>query len=246
MNKPDVKKLMNMKRVVNVAKVEDKEYQLTIYGSIGGWSWENTSEYVGRQLKSVDADVIHVHINSGGGDVFEGIAIGNILKQHPAKVVVHVDGFAASAASIIAMAGDEIIMPSNTMLMIHRASTYAFGNAVVLGKIAADLTKIDESLTASYKSRFKGTDDELDQLIDDETWFTAEEAVALGLADTITDEIEIVIDEEDEQDDVDEEEPIENLKDRLVAQHRVAAVATVKEPIVEDKKIERFNALLKL
>ncbi|HDR7621832.1 TPA: Clp protease ClpP [Bacillus mycoides] len=175
------------------------------------------------------AEKIHVHINSGGGSAFDGVAICNQLKQHNAEIIVHIDGWAASAASVIAMAGDKIIMPSNTMMMIHQASTFEYGNADFFEKTARDLRKIDSALAASYKKRFVGTDEELKQLLKDETWLTAEEAVALGLADEIADEIEIDDTQEDE-----EEEIVENFKEDLIAKYtKQPNNQNPKEPIQE-------------
>lgn len=172
---------------------------------------------------------IHVHINSGGGSAFDGVAICNQLKQHSAEIIVHIDGWAASAASVIAMAGDKIIMPSNTMMMIHQASTFEYGNADLFEKTARNLRKIDSALAASYKKRFVGTDEELKQLLKDETWLTAEEAVALGLADEIADEIEIDDTQEDE-----EVEVVENFKEDLVAKYmKQPNNQNPKEPIQE-------------
>ncbi|PKR79407.1 peptidase S14 [Halalkalibacillus sediminis] len=204
---------------------ESKEYDLFIYGPIGGFFFGTNAESVRRKLAETEAKKINVHINSPGGSAFDGVAISNLLKKHKAEVIIHVDGWAASAASVIAMAGDKIIMPENTMMMIHRASTIDFGNAAVFEKTASDLRKIDQSLAASYKKRFVGTQEELDQLLDDETFLTAEEAVAFGLADIVGEEIEIQ-DLEDPEDDQEDEEEYENFKDRLVAKY--AAQATPK------------------
>ncbi|TPV44907.1 head maturation protease, ClpP-related [Bacillus dicomae] len=207
-------KLLNLKRDIRFEAKGENEYKLTVYGSIGGWFSENNAEAVRRKIQDVKAEKIHVHINSGGGSAFDGVAICNLLKQHSAEIIVHIDGWAASAASVIAMAGDKIIMPSNTMMMIHQASTIEYGNADLFEKTARDLRKIDSALAASYKKRFVGTDEELKQLLKDETWLTAEEAVALGLADEIADEIEIDDTQEDE-----EEEVVENFKEGLVAKY---------------------------
>ncbi|MGW5982868.1 head maturation protease, ClpP-related [Bacillus mycoides] len=207
----NMNKLLNLKRDIRFEAKGENEYKLTVYGSIGGWFSENNAEAVRRKIQDVKAEKIHVHINSGGGSAFDGVAICNQLKQHDAEVIVHIDGWAASAASVIAMAGDKIIMPSNTMMMVHQASTFEYGNADLFEKTARDLRKIDSALAASYKKRFVGTDKELKQLLKDETWLTAEEAVALGLADEIADEIEI--------DDTQEEEVVENFKEDLVAKY---------------------------
>ncbi|AJH62036.1 Peptidase S14 ClpP [Bacillus cereus 95/8201] len=225
----NMNKLLNLKRDIRFESKGENEYKLTVYGSIGGWFSENNAEVVRRKIQDVKAEKIHVHINSGGGSAFDGVAICNQLKQHSAEIIVHIDGWAASAASVIAMAGDKIIMPSNTMMMIHQASTFEYGNADLFEKTARDLRKIDSALAASYKKRFVGTDEELKQLLKDETWLTAEEAVALGLADEIADEIEIDDTQEDE-----EVEVVENFKEDLVAKYmKQPNNQNPKEPIQE-------------
>lgn len=225
----NMNKLLNLKRDIRFESKGENEYKLTVYGSIGGWFSENNAEAVRRKIQDVKAEKIHVHINSGGGSAFDGVAICNQLKQHSAEIIVHIDGWAASAASVIAMAGDKIIMPSNTMMMIHQASTFEYGNADLFEKTARDLRKIDSALAASYKKRFVGTDEELKQLLKDETWLTAEEAVALGLADEIADEIEIDDTQEDE-----EVEVVENFKEDLVAKYmKQPNNQNPKEPIQE-------------
>lgn len=229
MERVSMNKLLNLKRDIRFEAKGENEYKLTVYGSIGGWFSENNAEAVRRKIQDVKAEKIHVHINSGGGSAFDGVAICNLLKQHNAEIIVHIDGWAASAASVIAMAGDKIIMPSNTMMMIHQASTIEYGNADLFEKTARDLRKIDSALAASYKKRFVGTDEELKQLLKDETWLTAEEAVALGLADEIADEIEIDDTQEDE-----EEEVVENFKEGLVAKYtKQPNNQNPKEPIQE-------------
>ncbi|EEK59184.1 Clp protease ClpP [Bacillus cereus] len=225
----NMNKLLNLKRDIRFEAKGENEYKLTVYGSIGGWFSENNAEAVRRKIQDVKAEKIHVHINSGGGSAFDGVAICNQLKQHSAEIIVHIDGWAASAASVIAMAGDKIIMPSNTMMMIHQASTFEYGNADLFEKTARNLRKIDSALAASYKKRFVGTDEELKQLLKDETWLTAEEAVALGLADEIADEIEIDDTQEDE-----EVEVVENFKEDLVAKYmKQPNNQNPKEPIQE-------------
>ncbi|MFD1335733.1 head maturation protease, ClpP-related [Oceanobacillus iheyensis] len=210
MNTFDLNKVLNIKQGFDIKNQTEKNLKLSIYGFIGGW--RNSAQNVLQQIENADVEEINVHINSGGGSAFDGIAIGNILKNHKAKVIIHIDGWAASAASIIAMAGDEIIMPSNTMLMIHQASTFEYGNASVFEKAAKDLRKVDKAVTVSYRKRFVGSDEELTKLLNDETWLNADEAVALGFADKVADEIEIEELEEEQ------EEP-ENIKESLVAKY---------------------------
>lgn len=216
---------------------ESKEYSLYIYGPIGGYFFsDNSAQSIRRKLESVDAKTIHVHINSPGGSAFDGVAIGNLLKNNKAEIIVHIDGYAASAASVIAVAADKVIMPENTMMMIHRASTFEYGNAAVFEKTAADLRKIDTALAASYKKRFVGESSELKQLLDDETWLTAEEALAFGFADVIADEIEIQ-DLDDIEEDEEQEEP-ENIKDKLVAKYAAQSNNKKQQKEPEEEPVE--------
>lgn len=217
----DLNKVLHIKQVFDIKNQAEKGLKLSIYGFIGGW--RNSAENILQQIENADVEEIHVHINSGGGSAFDGIAIGNILKQHKAKVIIHIDGWAASAASIIAMAGDEIIMPSNTMMMIHQASTFEYGNATIFEKTAKDLRKVDKAVTASYRTRFVGNDQELSELLDDETWLNADEAVALGFADKVVDEIEI----KDLEEEV--EEP-ENITESIVAKYAAEAKLNNQKP----------------
>lgn len=117
--------------------------------------------------------------------MFAGQAIHSMLKRHPANVTVHVDGLAASIASVIAMAGDQVLMPRNAMMMIHNPWTWGVGNADDLRKMADDLDQIRESLIAAYQDKTGMDRDELVNLMDAETWLTADEAVQYGFADEI-------------------------------------------------------------
>lgn len=130
---------------------------------------------------------INLHINSIGGSVFDGIAIYNMLKQNPAHINVYVDALAASIASVIAMAGDTIYMPENSYLMIHYPMTDVNGNAKELRKAADDLDQVGKASIVSYLSKAgdKISEDKLRELMDNETWLTADEALGYGLADKV-------------------------------------------------------------
>lgn len=166
----------------------NNEADLFIDGKIVDDEWyENDTSAAGFRdsLKQLgDVKTINLHINSPGGSVFEGIAIYNMLKNHPAYINVYVDALAASIASVIAMSGDDIFMPSNSMLMIHNPWTVAMGNANDLRKQADDLDRIGELSVTTYLDKAGGKldADTLHQLMDDETWLTAQEAVNYGLA----------------------------------------------------------------
>lgn len=137
-----------------------------------------------------DVRQINIYINSYGGSVFEGTAIYNQLKRHPAHKTVYIDGFACSVASVIAMAGDEIVMPRNTLMMVHNMWMYVQGNAAELRKAADDLDKINEAGRAAYleKAGDKLTPEMIAELEDGETWLTAEECISYGLADRYADQ----------------------------------------------------------
>jgi ATP-dependent Clp protease, protease subunit len=135
------------------------------------------------QLKALgDVQSITLRINSPGGDVFDGTAIYNMLKRHPARVEVTVDGIAASIASVIAMAGDRIIMPENSMLMIHNPWGGVIGEADDMRDMAEALEKIKVSILSAYRRSGK-SDEKISALMDAETWLSAQEAVAAGFAD---------------------------------------------------------------
>ena len=174
---------------------------LYIYGDVEGeaFDWErwryvpseNSAQHFREELaKYPNAERIDIYINSYGGSVFEGTAIYNQLKRHQARKVVHVDGFACSIASVIAMAGDEVIMPRNTLMMIHNMWLGVCGNAAELRKAADDLDVINAAGRQAYlqKAGDRLSEDQLVEMMDAETWLTAERCVELGLADRLADE----------------------------------------------------------
>lgn len=168
---------------------DSKVGELLLYGIISDVSWwgdEITPKQFKQDLDALgDIDELRVYINSDGGDVFAGQAIHSMLKRHKARVIVYVDGLAASIASVIAMAGDVVRMPRNAMMMIHNPWTFTWGNAEQLRKVADDLDVIRESIVAAYEDKSGLTRDELIPMLDAETWLTADEAVSKGFADEI-------------------------------------------------------------
>lgn len=169
--------------------------ELMLYGPIGSSTWwgdEVTPKQFADDLKALgDIDELKVYINSEGGDIFAGAAIHSMLKRHKAHVTTYVDGLAASIASVIAMAGDTVIMPKNAMMMIHNPWTIAMGNAEEFRKLADDLDMMRESMLATYIDKTHMDRDELIALLDAETWLTAEDAVAKGFADEIAPEKQV-------------------------------------------------------
>ena len=168
--------------------VSGRTADITIYGDITSWEWleSDVSSYtLSKELQGLDVDVINVHINSYGGEVAEGLAIYNMLKNHKAKVNTICDGFACSIAAVIFMAGDERIMNNASLLMIHNAWTCAAGNANELRKQADDLDIISQAAAEAFKERVNISDDELKTLLDNETWLDASHAVEKGFATSI-------------------------------------------------------------
>ena len=167
-----------------------KKATINIYGDITSWPWleSDVSAYqLSRVIDTLEDSVeeIEVRINSYGGEVAEGIAIYNALKRHKAKVTTVVDGFACSIASVIFMAGDERHMNESSILMIHDVWTYISGNAEALRKEADDLDKINELSVKAYMAYVNITEDELNQLMDDESFISPEEALEYGFASQI-------------------------------------------------------------
>lgn len=158
-------------------------YDVVGEGFFGGMSAKTFSD----ELKALgQVDVINLHINSPGGSVFDGVAIYNQLARHPARVEVDVDGIAASIASVIAMAGDEIRIADNAMMMIHDPHGSAYGGAGDMRKTADLLDQIKDVIVATYAKRTGQPEAELAALMADETWLTAAEAVGKGFADVAT------------------------------------------------------------
>lgn len=171
---------------------ESNSADILLYGPISSETWwgdEVTPKQFKQDLDSLgDVSTINVFINSMGGDTFAAQAILSMLKRHSARIDVYIDGIAASAASIIAMAGDTIYMPSNAMMMVHNAWTIAIGNAADFRKLADDLEKITESIIAAYEEKTGLESGKIQELLDAETWLTAADAVSLGFADEIEQE----------------------------------------------------------
>jgi len=161
----------------------DQPAEISVFDEIGAWG-VSAKQFIG-ELKAIDATSIKLAINSPGGSVFDALAMYNALRQHPANVEVTVLGIAASAASLLAMAGDTIIMPENAFMMIHNPLNFAYGNADELREMADVLDKIGASLIATYAARTGLPDDEIKALLDAETWLNAEEAVLKGFADEL-------------------------------------------------------------
>lgn len=169
-----------------MAAASEDANSISILDVIGEDWWTGdgfTAKRASAALRSIGASDVVVNINSPGGDMFEGIAIYNLLAAHPAKVTVNVLGIAASAASIIAMAGDEILMGEGAQLMIHNAWGAVVGNRHDLQSAADVFAGFDQSLADIYHARTGAKMAEIQQLMDAETFMAADQAMKLGFAD---------------------------------------------------------------
>ena len=177
-------KTRNIKDFLNIKNLGEKA-ELHFYGEIVCDEWEKWSDldtcpedvlnYLSKIENSKELDI---YINSGGGSVFAGLGIYNILKRHKGRKTVYVDGLAGSIASIIAMVGDEIIVPSNSFLMIHKPLCGIYGNANDMREMADTLDRIEEGLINTYKTKLKDNVDieTIKAMVNAETWLTGEEA----------------------------------------------------------------------
>lgn len=200
-----------------VPKVENKkkaaEATVYIYDEIG-WFGVTAEDFV-KDLNALKEDTIHIRLNSPGGTVFDGTAIYNAIKQHKSKIIVHVDGIAASIASVLAMAADEIVMAENAYMMIHDPWSIVIGNAATMREEADLLDKFGGTISQSYAKRTGLEEGAVDELMANETWMTAEEALDMGFADKL--------------EEVDEEDDRKNLFD-------LSVFANVPDQLIESKK----------
>lgn len=177
----------------------DDEADLYLYIEIASWGgggYAHSAQSFKRELDALgEIKTLNIYINSPGGDVFEGNAIYNMLsrKSKNCQLNVYIDGLAASIASVIAMSGTKIIMPSNSMMMVHNAWCYTWGNSKDLRDTANALDKIDISIKQTYlnKAGDKLDDDTITDLMNNETWLTAQECLDYGLCDEIIGEKQV-------------------------------------------------------
>lgn len=162
--------------------------RLTVFDEIGFWGVQ-AKDFV-KQLNSVEAKEILVEINSPGGDMFAGVAMYNALRASGKEIVTKSMGVAASAASILFMAGDKRVMPKNTFLMIHNPWVIAMGNADEMRDTADTLDKFGEQMRATYAARTGLSDDKLAEMLAKDTWLSADESLANGFATEVVEEVE--------------------------------------------------------
>jgi ATP-dependent Clp protease protease subunit len=260
-----------MKQYFSLVKSQN-EATINIYGDITSIPWfdgDFSAVNLSRQLEEMqDVSVIHVHISSYGGEVKEGLAIYNALRAHKAKVITYCDSFACSIASVIFMAGDERIMNAASLLMIHNAWTFAEGNADELRKVADDLEVITSASVEAYKARASISEEEIRELMDNETWIAPDKAVEYGFATGIVEEkpdkasqnaqaklFQIILEAQDEpkKDKNDEDDESEDGEENLDGDDSDSSdddsdeddLDDDKEKEVDQRMISFFNAIFK-
>ncbi|NCH77592.1 head maturation protease, ClpP-related [Cronobacter sakazakii] len=182
----------------SIRAARDGDNSISIFDVIGADYWGEgvTASRIAGALRSLNGADVTVNINSPGGDMFEGLAIYNLLREYDGKVTVKVLGLAASAASIIAMAGDEVQIGRGAFLMIHNCWVYAMGNRHDLAQIATDMAPFDKAMSDIYQARSGLDAATVDKMMDGETYIGGSEAVEKGFADSLLSADEIADDDE--------------------------------------------------
>ncbi|MDI6477308.1 head maturation protease, ClpP-related [Cronobacter dublinensis] len=182
----------------SIRAARDGDNSISIFDVIGADYWGEgvTASRIAGALRSLNGEDVTVNINSPGGDMFEGLAIYNLLREYDGKVTVKVLGLAASAASIIAMAGDEVQIGRGAFLMIHNCWVYAMGNRHDLAQIATDMAPFDKAMSDIYQARSGLEAATVDKMMDGETYIGGSEAVEKGFADSLLSADEIADDDE--------------------------------------------------
>ena len=174
-------KIMNLK-----TDDSGKNAELTLYGDIGDSFWEDiSSKSLVQVLENLDVENITLNISSNGGGTTAAISIANALKRHKARVIANIDGIVASAATIITSACDVVRMPKNALFMIHNPWSIAMGEEKDFEKMAETLSKVKNSIIETYIDKTGMDKDKLSELMDKESWFSANEAKEYGFIDEI-------------------------------------------------------------
>lgn len=182
-----------MKSWYKITAAAKASAELDIMAEIGGFGIR-AADFI-RDLRALgDVQRLTLNINSPGGEVFDGLAIYNALKRHPARITVRIDGIAASIASAVAMAGDKVLMPDNAMLMIHDPAGIVVGTAEDMRELAGVLDKTRASLVSIYKGKTGLPEEELEAMMAAETWLTAAEAKAKGFCDRVLEPMRLAAD----------------------------------------------------
>jgi len=228
-----------------VAAAED-DRSISIFDVIGDDPWSGrgvTARRISAALRSIGKHDVTVRINSPGGDMFEGIAIYNLLRTHPARVTIQVLGWAASAASIIAMAGDEIRMGTGTFMMVHNAWGMVIGNRHDMREAAALFDQFDAALADIYEARTGMKRADIEQLMDAETFMTAAQAVEYGFADAVGDAVDDAIVDGGNDEDRARVDACAPVRPEILAKRRIDA-ALAQQGISRTERRKMFNQIV--
>ena len=233
-------------KAIRVTNADADTTRIDLMAEIGYWGV--TAQDFVDEILAISSKNIELHVNSPGGDVFDGVAIMNAIADHPATVNVIVDGIAASAASFLAMAGDTVKMNRGSQMMIHDASGFCYGNAADMADTQALLDRISDLIAGIYAERAGGTVEAWRALMQAETWYSASEAVTAGLADEAVGAAAAPDEGDDEGDEGDEEEtgddePVEpaDLFREAYARFEYAGRAQAPAPPTPGRRPEAFQ-----
>jgi len=225
-------------------EVVDGRAVIDIRGVIG---FDVDADDIAPKLRGLNADTLEVHIDSSGGNVWHGVALANALMQHPARVEVEVDAMAASAGSIIAMAGDSVTMHPGSMMMVHNGRGYVDGGtAEQMRAVAGLLDQINTNMADTYTARAGGTREQWLEVMAAETWFTGDEAVAAGLATST-----VSVEQRSSSDDGGDAEAVSDLREVFGYRYNGRAdapapdfvIASLADPELEPETVDVSTAL---
>ena len=241
-----MKKFWNWTNQTDKTNPAQTDRTLFLNGTIADESWYNddvTPQLFKNDLYAESGDVT-VWLNSPGGDCVAAAQIYNMLKEYPGNVTVKIDGIAASAASLIAMAGNEVLMSPVSMMMIHNPLTMAFGNADEMKKAAEMLDEVKDSIINAYELKTGLSRSKLSHLMDNETWMNAVKAVELGFADGILYRDSDKDDEKSEEDDKIENEPDEDKEKSEDKGHKTEN--SISEPMLFSRQKTDLDLIQKI
>jgi len=222
-----------MEQKIDAEGNKSTKAEIFIYDEIGGFG-VNAGQFLEELENLGEVEQIDLRISSPGGSIIEGNVIFNAIKRHSANVTVYIDGMAASMASVIAMAGDEVIMADNALLMIHNPWTVSIGDSEQLRKDADLMDKMKSAIINAY-SRSSYTEEELEELMNATTWFTASEALEAGFIDGTTEGLQAAASISELSMIAKQAEatlPVEKIVSNLIAQHETQ-VAKLEEDLLE-------------
>lgn len=230
-----------------LSEEKDGRKYLTLSGRVAKTSFWTGDDVI--NAKSIRKEIenttmpITVYLNSQGGDVFEGIEIYNLFKNHKSDITVEITGLCASAGTFIALGGDKVVMDTGTQFMIHQASSFAYGNKEDIQKTLNALESIDKSIVSIYKAKTGKSDEELEDMLKKETWFDCEKALENGFIDEIKETVPKQKEKKNNQSNID----IQNLVDLITDELEKRNAGAEQKPAEEEKtnKISNFSRFMK-